>query len=167
MKPELTAERLREILGYDPDSGIFIWKQCGATAKRREGTIAGGLTDEGYWRIYALGWPFKAHRLAFLYQTGAWPRGEVDHINGMKADNRWSNLRDATAFVNQQNKLVARSDNRSSGLLGVTWNKRIKRFQAQIWVRGKITHLGYFDDPEQGHQAYLCAKRRLHEGCTI
>lgn len=167
MKPEITAEVVRATLSYDQDTGLFTWIACGRTAQHRLGTVAGGYTDEGYWRIYLKGWPFKAHRLAFLHMTGKWPAGEVDHINGNKSDNRWSNLRDTDGFVNQQNKRAARSDNETSGLLGVTWNKKARKYQAQIWTRGRMKHLGYFDETATAQEAYIQAKRVMHEGCTI
>ena len=167
MKPDITAEFARSVLDYELQSGAFRWKVCGYTHPQNVGQVAGGLTKEGYWRIYLKGWPFKAHRIAFLIVDGAWPPTEVDHINGARNDNSWMNLRLADATINVQNRRAARTDNRSTGLLGVTWHKRVGKFQAQIGHNGDVLHIGYFDVAADAHLAYLDRKRKLHQGCTI
>lgn len=158
----LTADRLRELLNYDPETGVFTWRV--SRKKCRVGAIAGCLSN-GYIAVMLEGRYYRCHRLAWLHFYGVWPSREIDHANRVRSDNRIANLREVSSSQNKQN--TPRQKNNTSGFRGVGWHKRIKRFQAQIWVRGKITHLGYFDDPEQGDQAYLCAKRRLHEGGTI
>lgn len=167
-KSLLSAERLRELLNYDPETGIFRWKVSrGGTAMI--GTIAGCLHPDGYLLIRADGKQYLAHRLTWLYMTGGWPEDQIDHINGKRADNRWKNLREADATLNSENQRKAQGDNFSCGLLGVTIIKSAKKnpWQARIGITGKQKHLGYFPTPEAAHEAYLQAKREFHEGCTI
>jgi hypothetical protein len=160
----LTQARLRELLDYDPETGVFTWR---ATGKGRPaiGSQA-GATDKGhgYRSICVEYGRHYAHRLAFLYVTGEWPQGMVDHINGRRDDNRWCNLRDASRLVNQQNmrRAVAGS---ASGLLGA--HKKRGKWSSQIKVRGVLVKLGIFETADQAHAAYLAAKRQLHEGCTL
>jgi hypothetical protein len=96
--------------------------------------------------------------------TGAWPAGQVDHLNGARTDNRWTNLREATAAVNSQNQRVAYPRNKS-GFLGVRAFRA--GWTAQITVARKQVYLGNFSTPEAAHEAYVKAKRELHAGCTL
>lgn len=96
--------------------------------------------------------------------TGKWPELPIDHINGVKDDNRWLNLREVPTKVNLQNRHKPNVTN-STGLLGVF--PRNGKFKAALWSDGKSRHLGTFDTPEEAHQKYLEEKRKLHEGCTI
>ncbi|WP_230878255.1 HNH endonuclease signature motif containing protein [Burkholderia sp. 9779_493] len=118
-------------------------------------------------RITIDGIRMYAHRLAWFYVYGEWPSGDIDHIDGVRTNNAINNLRDVPRGVNMQNQRRARSNNRTSGLLGVTWHARRYRWCAQIQVDGKRKGIGYFDDAETAHQAYLDAKRKLHAGCSI
>lgn len=107
-----------------------------------------------------------AHRLAWLYMTGEWPKSEmVDHENTVRNDNRWSNLRDSTRTVNMENQRQAHKGSQS-GLLGVSPRPN-GAWVAQIQVSRKKLWLGEFSTPEQASTAYIEAKRRLHAGCTI
>ena len=108
---------------------------------------------------------YSAHRLAWLYVHGAWPTGQIDHINGDRGDNRISNLRDVTPALNTQNQRRAARSNKSSGLLGVTANRG--RWLAQISIGGKSRNLGRYATPEEAHAVYVAAKRVLHAGCTL
>lgn len=164
---DITAPLLREILSYNPDTGNFTWK-ISPTPNVAAGTSAGSVEPNGYIRIRIFGRGYGAHRLAFLHVNGAWPSYLVDHIDGNQANNAISNLRDATASVNQQNRRVASAANKSNGLLGVSRaHTKRTRWIAKIRVNKKAIHLGYFDTPEEAHAAYITAKRALHEGCTI
>jgi hypothetical protein len=107
----------------------------------------------------------SCHRLAWLYMTGSLPTHQIDHIDGDRKNNRWTNLRDVTTSVNQQNRRTPRSDN-SCGLIGVTREKN-NRFTASIRFEGKQRRLGTFATPEEAHSVYVEAKRRVHEGCTL
>lgn len=151
----LTAKRLREVLRYDPATGLF--KRRHVTRNWRE--FAGAQDSQGHVQIRVDGPLYAAHRLAWLYMTGEWPKAGVDHRNGIRSDNRWTNLRAATAAENCQNQ-VARCTNKS-GVLGVRLLKNGK-WNAQIQAGGKKKNLGQFDTLEEAGQAYLAAKQRLH-----
>lgn len=152
-KPSITTERLREVLGYNPETGAFVW----LVSPRRNvaaGQVAG--TDEnGYVRICIARKCYKAHRLAWLYFYGEWPCGEVDHINGVRNDNRISNLRLATHSQNRAN--VAKYSNNTSGYKGVHWHKQNRKWQAVVNVNGKRISCGLFASREEAHAAY-CKK---------
>jgi hypothetical protein len=160
MNTELTADRLRELLSYDAETGAFTW------LSGRGGTPAGaraGTRDaHGYVQIQVAGRLHKAHRLAWLYVTGEWPSKEVDHANGDRGDNRIANLREATSSENKQNQRRAHARNKSSGLLGVSWHEQAGRWRASICVDRKSRHLGLFDTAEAAHRAYTAAKAELH-----
>lgn len=159
---ELTQARLRELLHYDADTGLFTWRV--RTAHRVQvGNVAGSPHGK-HWGIRVGGRMYLAHRLAWLYVTGAFPAEFIDHINTVGTDNRFVNLREATRKLNAENIRRANS-NCKLGLLGVSKNGR--RFAARITVGGRQHHLGQFDTPEEAHTAYVKAKRGLHEGCTI
>lgn len=159
----ITQKRLRELLSYDPDTGVFQWLFSRGTA--RAGAVAGSADSYGYLQTKIDRRCYLNHRLAWLYVHGEWPTRQIDHINGKRTDNRLANLRIVSASVNQQNHRVARVDNKC-GLLGVSSSG--KRWQARIsHPGGKDAYLGLFDTPELAHAAYLEAKRRLHPGCTI
>ena len=161
---ELTQARLKELLTYDPDTGVFTYNT--GTGRCRAGTVAGTATARGYRQICIDYRVHLAHRLAFVYMLGAAP-AVVDHVNGEKCDNRWANLRAATISSNAQNQRHSRKGN-ASGFLGVHWSRRLNKWQARIKpADGPSKYLGSFTDPEEAHQAYLTAKRQLHTGCTI
>lgn len=161
---ELTADRLKTLLSYDPDTGIFTRKI--RTSNRIEaGDVAGCLHSSGYWNIKVDGKMVKGHRLAWLYVYGCWPEYEIDHINGDAADNRIANLRDIPHAHNVQNLRGPRSDN-VSGFLGVHKTEYGWKVNIQIdKVPMKLP--GTYPTAEEAHQAYLEVKRRLHVACTI
>jgi len=109
---------------------------------------------------------YLAHRLAWLYENGDWPKQDIDHINGNRSDNRIENLRDVSHQVNCQNKRSIGKQN-TSGFLGVNWRKDRQKWRAVISTRRKQKFLGFFDTAQEAHQAYLIAKRKLHEGSTL
>lgn len=167
LKTELTQELVRKFLDYDPETGVFHWKVYRAQ-NARAGQRAGHLLSRtGYIQILLLRGVYFAHRLAWMHHYGRWPDGHIDHINGVRDDNRIANLREATDQVNTQNQRRARSDCKS-GYMGVRFHAQNKRWQARIGLpNGRQKSLGIYDTPEEAHQAYLTAKRQLHEGCTI
>ena len=161
MAAPLTAERLRELFAYDSSTGLFT-RKVSTTNRVKVGDVAGSPNQKGYINIMVDGRLYPAHRLAWLYEHGIWPQGQIDHINGVKADNRIANLREATNGQNMQNMRSARADN-GSGMLGVRWHERDKRWHARIMLDGKAKHLGSFGSPEEAQTAYLAAKRKLHK----
>lgn len=153
----LTQATLRELLDYDPLTGIFKWRV--STPFRRPDRIAGTRSTLGYVKITISDKRYSAHRLAFLWMVGAIPTNDVDHVNGIRDDNRWVNLRSATRSENLQNVAV-RSDNQS-GFVGVSIRANGK-WVAQIAIDRKKHHLGIFDTPDAAHEAYISAKAELH-----
>lgn len=163
-KYDLTAERLKELLHYDPETGVFTWRVYrGGTAK--QGTIAGGLIPAGY-RIIRLGVNQYAHRLVWLYVYGRLPTQDIDHIDGNRDNNAFANLREATRSENLQNQRRAKSKI-GPGVLGVSWAKHRNKWLAQITYDGKQHNLGLYNTIEQASAAYLAAKREKHPFCTI
>jgi hypothetical protein len=160
----LNAARVRELLDYDPDTGLFRWRVD--RRKTRAGSIAGCAYPSGYIRIKIDMRECLAHRLCWLYVTGAWPVGQIDHRDGDKANNRFANLRDVTRSVNAQNQRKAQANNQA-GLLGV--RRCHKRWRATIRIPGepRQRHLGTFTSAQEAHAAYLEAKRRHHHGNTL
>jgi hypothetical protein len=162
-RPPLTAERLREILCYDRETGVFTWKIWkGGTA--RANSVAGFRDDFGHIHVNVDGRGYLAHRLAWLHVYGEWPPTEltVDHKRGKS--NAIENLRVVTQTVNMQNRHAAQKNNRL-GVLGVDLLKT--GYRARIKPPGKrsaVVHLGIFATPEEAHAAYVKAKRVLHEG---
>lgn len=161
---DLTAQRLRELVSYDPIAGTFTW----AEKARKPGSPVRMSACDGYMRFRVDGYNVWAHRMAILHVVGALPgRGfHVDHINGNRSDNRLSNLRVVPMSINPQNVRKPKADN-TSGYLGAFWHKKQGRWRSQIRLAGKSIHLGYFETAEQAHEAFVAAKRKLHVACTI
>lgn len=164
MKPStLTAERLRQVLSYDPATGVFT-RILRTHGKVKIGSVAGSPNSKGYLQCRVDNRLYLLSRLAFLYMTGKPPSHGVDHINGIRTDNRWANLRDVPQRINCENRRSAGRHSKT-GLLGVS--PRGSGFVATIGVRGSKLVLGSFDDPRVAHAAYLAAKRRHHVGNTL
>jgi hypothetical protein len=160
---ELTAERLREIVHYCPETGVFTWLI--ARRGNPKGSIAGTVhrpkkSSTFYVLIGVDGRCYKAHRLAFLYMTGSWPLHHVDHKNPDGIDNRWSNLRDATPSQNQANR--GAQSNSWTGIKGVSYCKRDDLYHAEIRFEGRRFSLGYFKNPRVAALIYERAAKRLH-----
>lgn len=162
----LTQERLKELLHYDPETGVLTWRV--KQGRVSPGTVADSPRADGYYQVSVCGKKFMVHRLIWLYQTGHLPDFYIDHINGVKTDNRWSNLRSATAVTNSQNMRRSHVDNKH-GYLGVSFirGRKSKPFRSEIRHNGTQIRLGTFSTPEEAHAAYLEAKRKLHEGNTL
>lgn len=161
----LTAERLRELMRYDPETGIFT-NRVTRGSRAQKGAVAGSPDSDGYLQIRIAGKNRKAHRLAVLYMTGRWPDELVDHWDGCTANNRWKNIRCATPAVNSQNMRRARSDSKTK-LLGASFDAKRNKYLAQILIGGVKKNLGRFETAELAHAAYLDAKRKHHEGNTL
>lgn len=154
----LTQMRLKELLLYDPETGVFTWLSK-PNRSIRMGDVAGCMAS-GYRQIKIDGRLYRAHRLAWLYVHGKWPADQIDHINGVRDDNRIVNLREATQSQNQQNRTA--NANNTSGFPGVCWSKQKRKWRSQIKLASRNKYLGIFDTPVAAHAAYLAAKAELH-----
>ena len=148
-KNDLTAGDARQFFTYEPDTGLLRWK-----VKRGPvsiGGIAGGIHQpSGYLQMWCNGFNYRAHRIAWLLKTDAWPSGFIDHIDGVRHNNRWSNLRDVNKSLNAQNQ---------ASTIGVY--KHGLRWRFQIRANGKL-HRASFPDIETAREAYRNAKAELH-----
>lgn len=155
----LTAERLRQALDYSPETGFFCWRER-LSCRIRIGDVAGCIASDGYVRIRIDGVSYLGHRLAWLYVQGQWPAEQIDHVNGIKSDNRLRNLRPCSCIENAHNA-PCHADN-GVGLKGVTIERRTGRFFARICVNRRTIHLGTFSTTKEAAQAYDTAARHLH-----
>lgn len=157
METLLTQDYIHELMDYDPKTGFFQWKK-----KRRgiqTGVFLGTDNGFGYKRISVLGKSYYAHRLAWFYVHGEWP-DQIDHINGIRSDNRIKNLRNVNGQQNAQNKIKAQK-NSSSQILGVSWHKKAKKWQAHICVFKERKYLGLFEKIEDAEKAFNKEKARI------
>lgn len=163
--PTLTPERLRELLSYDPETGVFRWRVTNSV-RAMAGAEAGyklkvARSETLYYRQIRIDKKlYQAHRLAWLYVTGLWPSEFLDHIDGDGLNNRMANLREASSGENQRNMRMHKDN--ETGLKGVTRAKNAKGYYSNIMVAGKKHYLGYFKTPEAAHAAYCEAAQRLH-----
>jgi hypothetical protein len=155
----LTADRLREVLSYDPETGRFTWR-VSLAARGPVGAVAGCTTTGGRIVIRIDGRLHLAHRLAWLFTHGCWPAAQIDHINLDQGDNRMANLRPATVAENARNKRKrAHGKNEHKG---VYWRPKERKFVAQITKDRRLTMLGRFDREEDACAAYAKASADLH-----
>lgn len=155
----LTQQEALAALCYSPDTGELNWLvQRGRVVP---GQRAGAFDHRGYLIVRIFGRIYKAHRVAWLMVHGSWPKGQIDHINGMKSDNRLCNLRDVSALINSQNQHKAQTRNRSSGLRGVTLDRFTGKWKAQLRFAGRNYQIGRFNSPEEAHHAYVTKKNAL------
>lgn len=146
----MNQQELKKVLEYNPVNGLFF-RRIRTSNRINEGDIAGSRDKKGYICIRVYGKTYKAHRLAWLYMKGSWPEYEIDHINGIKDDNRIINLRDVEKHVNQQNRFNIKG-----------YSKDGNRWKAQIRVNRKWIHLGCFGTEKEAHDEYIKAKKRYH-----
>jgi len=147
----ITQSEPKELLHYDPEIGIFT-RLIRTTNRIKIGDIAGTDHNAGYIAITVKGKLYLAHRLAWLYMTGEWPK-EIDHINHVRNDNRWVNLQDGTRSDNQRNQSLHNKN--TSGITGVHWCKRDRRWVAQIRNIRERIRLGSFTDKFEA----ICARK--------
>jgi hypothetical protein len=154
----LTSERLREILHYDQETGVFTWlgKRLGAPKDKPAGTT---IDAAGYRGIVIDRRRYLSHRLAWLYMTGEWPCNQIDHRDLDPSNNRWCNLREATNSQNHANIAIMCSN--TSGLKGAFWHKHQRKWTAAIRCKRKLYNLGYFSTAEEAHSAYIEAANKL------
>lgn len=154
----LTKARFDQLLEYDPDTGQFRRKV--SIKRNKAGTVAGCLDSHGYVVIKVDGALYKAHRLAFLAMTGAFPPADVDHANLVRNDNRWVNLRAATRLQNNVNIKSQRKS--TSRFVGVSWSRQQRAWAARARINGSRPLLGYFKAEEDAARAYHAAVKAAH-----
>lgn len=161
---------LSRMLRYDPDSGSMFWlpreNGDGTPQAKFNAQYAGKLAltgddGEGYRHGMILGNSYRAHRVAWAIMTGYWPDREIDHINGCRSDNSWTNLRQATDEENARNVAIRQSN--TSGFKGVHWCKHNRRWIARIRFGGSRRFLGQFDTPDAAAAAYAVASAKYHK----
>ena len=151
------AEASRLFL-LDPETG-WITNRIKRVCNTVIGSRAGSFASDGYRQIKVARRPYPEHRIVWLLHTGRWPVGEVDHINGIRDDNRPCNLREATRAENCRN--VSKHRDNRSGYLGVSWNQLAGKWYAQIRIDGRCKNLGYYSDPVAASEAYQAAAERV------
>ena len=152
-----TQKQLKEILYYDPETGVFTWR-VNRGGGARAGDVAGYLHREGYIRIGFSGKVYRAHRLAWLYVHGKWPKYEIDHMNRIRDDNRIVNLREASHADNSHN--LGLSSKNTSGVSGISWYKYTKEWCAQIKVKGETIFLGAFPTKREAIKSRKAAEKK-------
>lgn len=151
-QPELTADRLHDLLDYNPETGLFTRRTSRGNVKA--GTPAGRIQTDGYRQVVIDGKYYLVHRLVWLWHHGKWPDHEIDHIDQNKLNNRIENLRDVERHINIANR---RSYN-ASGFKGVSKKTKGSGFFARLnRIDGKVDYLGVFDTAEAAHQAFKVA----------
>jgi hypothetical protein len=157
----ITQKTLKEIVNYDLHTGIFTTKLPRPNSVA--GKIIGTKNGKGYLVASINNKLYRLHRLAWLYVYGRHPTHQIDHINGLKDDNRIGNLRDVVSRLNTENQHKA-PKNSNSGFLGVSWCKQKNKYRACIVANGKQNHIGFYVDKEDAAKAYFLAKTKLHKG---
>lgn len=157
---EFCADYLRELVHYDPDTGDFTWRNRADRSSQWNGRYAGKIAgarslSHNRHSIRVDGRCYYAHRLAWLYMTGVWPSGEIDHHDCNPSNNKWANLRHATSSQNNANTRTPRHN--TSGYKGVSWVKTHNLWKAQIAVGRRTIFIGYYRTAEAGHAAYRAA----------
>jgi hypothetical protein len=155
---DLTAEQVRDLFDYNPETGTLTWIKCASNKSRFVNCIAGTKDSKGYLIVKIRRKLYKQHRIAWLWMTGRWPEAEIDHKDRDPANNRWDNLREATP---RQNCINQKSTGRS-GLRGAAWTGQYQKWFSTIRVDGKRIFLGYFETAESAHAAYVEASRKYH-----
>lgn len=157
----INLQDLRDRFNYNPDSGVFTYAKT--VSSSRAGAAAGTLHSSGYVHISINNRIYKAHRLAWYYVYGVWPADQIDHINGVRNDNRLCNLREVNRSENFQNQHKAHKNN-SSGLMGAYLDKATGRWYSRIQTNHERIDLGRYNTAQEAHCAYACAKKQVHMG---
>lgn len=153
---KVTQKRLREVLSYDRETGVFTWRVT-LGAKRPKGSVAGSVAPDGYRHINIDKQRYPAHWLAIFWETSAWPSTQVDHANGCRDDNRSANLRPCNKSENQQNRPAL--PNRHAPGVYHARNGYASKIRTP---GGERLYLGQFKTVEEAAHAYASAKRRFH-----
>ena len=161
---KLTQERVRELLDYDPCTGIFTWKKARGRGRIKFGSVAGSYNSLGYRYIKIEGVFYGEHRLAWLWWYGYAPGGNIDHINRNPSDNRIENLRHVSQQCNMRNRRISKRN--KTGVSGVSWDKMSKKWRSSIRVNGKEHYIGCFIDFDDAVCARLSVEQCLGwHGC--
>lgn len=161
---DLTQQTLKQIISYNAETGKFVYLvDVGRWGRVKAGSAAGFHAHSGYLKIMFLGKKHYAHRLAWLYVHGEWPRNNIDHINGDKTDNRICNLRDVSQSINMQNMVSATKKNKL-GVLGV--HERRGKFSAHFRHNNKHCYVGDFPTLELAKAAYNEVRNSLIGGAA-
>lgn len=165
--PARTEALIRQFVAYDPLTGLLTWKLRRPHSSATAGDQIGSLNSWGYLRFSMLKREYMAHRVCWFLHYGEWPTQQIDHINGVKTDNRIANLRDVPQNVNMQNLLPTRRKT-TSGLLGahVSGSTASKPWSSAIKVDGRSYYLGDFDTPLEAQKAYMAAKATMHTAAS-
>lgn len=142
----LTYEEAKRIFTYDPETGYI---------RQRGYKFVSVPNEQGYLQSHWKGKRLKCHRVVWLLHKGEWPKGEIDHINRNRADNRIENLRDVSRHVNAANRPDAAS------MTGTSWHPDKRKWKAKIQNQNKFIHIGYFNTQIEAHEAYLRARREI------
>jgi hypothetical protein len=158
MQHELNV--LKEYLHYNPDTGDFIWVKSPAYFLQT-GNIAGHISKStGYSIVKLKGIKYKAHKLAWLFSYGTWPKSKIDHIDCIKHNNILSNLREVTDSQSSCN--IKRNSLNSSGVKNIGWHKGSNRWRVRIAVKGKPAYCGYFSSLEEAEKIAIAKRIELH-----
>lgn len=155
----LTQARLKELLDYNPETGLVTRLVCTAN-RHKVGEIVGAKGARGYLQATIYSKKYMLHRLIWLWVHGVWPTNDVDHRDRNRANNKLGNLREATRSENNHNSGLSRAN--WSGFKGVAWDKNRCLWVATICAAGKSHRLGRFKTPEAASEAYLAAKKIYH-----
>ena len=157
VKQEITQKLLKELLSYDPETGTFRWNVANSN-RIHAFDIAGCVYNTGYRVISMLGKQYLASRLAFLYMDGYLPEHDVDHVNRIRDDNRWVNLRHVSRMCNMRNRPVPAHN--KSGISGISWDNPNGKWRVYIGVNGRTIHVGRFHDFDDAVIARLKAEKK-------
>lgn len=153
----ISAEQIREVLDYDPLTGVFKWR-INKAIRSRAGNIAGTVRKDGRRQICIDGTIYPSASLAWCYMTGNYPTNLIDHKDHNPSNDAFDNLREATYQQNNFNKSYVKN---KTGFRGVHWNPQLSKWGAVIHVDGKSYHLGTFTCPEDASLAYEKAAKEI------
>lgn len=153
----MSIDNIKEYLDYNSSTGSFLWKKRYGSSRVKIGSVAGAIV-KGYVMITFCGNRYYAHRLAWFLHYGSWPKNDIDHINGIKNDNRIENLRD----VSTSDNCINRKCHRDGKLPGCTFDISRGKWYSKIRINGKRIHIGYFSTAEEASSAYLSFKEKMN-----